>query len=49
MPVVDTLDIDALRADAPGCAYGIHFNNAGAALMPEPVLKACRDHLTQER
>ena len=48
MPVVDTLDIDALRADTPGCAHGIHFNNAGAALMPEPVLKACRDHLTQE-
>jgi len=48
MPVVDTLDIDALRADTPGCAHGIHLNNAGAALMPEPVLKACRDHLTQE-
>ncbi|NBB86212.1 MAG: aminotransferase class V-fold PLP-dependent enzyme [Bacteroidetes bacterium] len=48
MPVVDTLDIDALRADTPGCAHGIHLNNAGAALMPAPVLKACRDHLTQE-
>ncbi|NBC01390.1 MAG: aminotransferase class V-fold PLP-dependent enzyme [Bacteroidetes bacterium] len=48
MPVVDTLDIDALRADTPGCAHRVHLNNAGAALMPEPVLKACRDHLTQE-
>jgi len=48
MPVVDTLDIDALRADTPGCAHRVHLNNAGAALMPEPVLKACRDHLAQE-
>ncbi len=48
MPVVDTLDIDALRADTPGCGHRIHLNNAGAALMPAPVLKACRDHLTRE-
>ena len=48
MPVVDTLDIDALRADTPGCAHRVHLNNAGAALMPAPVLKACRDHLAQE-
>jgi len=48
MPVVDTLDIDALRADTPGCAHRVHLNNAGAALMPEPVLKACRDHLAKE-
>jgi len=37
-----------LREDAPGCREVIHFNNAGAALMPRPVIDATIDHLTLE-
>src|SRR5436309_354000 len=40
-----TLDLDRLRSDTPGCASRIHFNNAGAALMPRPVLDAMTEHL----
>ena len=43
-----TLDIGRLRAETPGCAERIHFNNAGAALMPAPVLEAMVEHLTAE-
>ncbi|CAH0141002.1 aminotransferase class V-fold PLP-dependent enzyme [Pseudomonas brassicacearum] len=42
------MDIEQLRADTPGVAHLIHFNNAGAALMPEPVIKAVTDHLQRE-
>ena len=43
-----TLDLDRLRGDTPGCARRIHFNNAGAALMPRPVLDAMTEHLELE-
>lgn len=42
------MDIAALRADTPGCENVIHFNNAGAALMPIPVLDALQQHLSRE-
>lgn len=42
------LDIPALRAETPGVAGRIHFNNAGAGLMPTPVLKAVQDHFDLE-
>ncbi len=36
------------RADTPGTSHRNHLNNAGAALMPTPVLRAALDHLTLE-
>ncbi len=44
-----TLDIDRLRADTPACADLIHFNNAGASLMPLPAYRAMLDHLELEQ
>ena len=43
-----TLDLERLRADTPGCASRIHFNNAGAALMPQPVLETMTGYLHVE-
>jgi selenocysteine lyase/cysteine desulfurase len=36
------------RADTPGCGLRVHLNNAGAALMPTPVLRATVAHLELE-
>jgi cysteine desulfurase/selenocysteine lyase len=41
-------DTTALRAVTPGCETRIHFNNAGAGLMPAPVLDAVKSHLDLE-
>jgi selenocysteine lyase/cysteine desulfurase len=41
-------ELDALRADTPGCRGRTHFNNAGAGLMPAPVLEAAQTHLRLE-
>jgi len=42
------LELDRLRAETPGCAHRIHFNNAGAGLMPAPVLEAMTEYLELE-
>ncbi|MSO92371.1 MAG: aminotransferase class V-fold PLP-dependent enzyme [Rhodospirillales bacterium] len=43
-----TIDVKRARDDTPGCANVIHFNNAGAALMPAPVIRAVKDHIDLE-
>src|SRR5438128_9632308 len=43
-----TFDLQRARDDTPGCKNVLHFNNAGAALMPRPVLEAAIAHLQLE-
>jgi len=43
------IDLDKVRADTPGCRNVLHFNNAGASLMPNPVFEAVRAHQESER
>ncbi|MCP4326838.1 MAG: aminotransferase class V-fold PLP-dependent enzyme [Alphaproteobacteria bacterium] len=43
-----TIDVARARADTPGTEHVVHLNNAGAALMPRPVIAAQRDHLDLE-
>jgi cysteine desulfurase / selenocysteine lyase len=42
------IDVARARAETPGCAEVLHFNNAGASLMPAPVLEAIKAHLDLE-
>jgi selenocysteine lyase/cysteine desulfurase len=41
-------DVARVRAETPGCAHVLHFNNAGAGLMPQPVLDAQVAYLARE-
>lgn len=41
-------DIEALRRDTPGTVGRVHLNNAGAGLMPTPVIEAIRGHIDLE-
>ena len=47
---MDQFEIDFLKArqDTPGCENVLHFNNAGAALMPKQVIDALIRHITLE-
>ncbi len=42
------IDIDRLRAETPGVREVVHLNNAGAALMPTPVIDAIRSYFDEE-
>lgn len=43
-----TIDLDRARRETPAAATLLHFNNAGAALIPQPVLAAQTTHLELE-
>lgn len=42
------IDIERARRETPGCEHVLHFNNAGASLMPQPVVQAMVEHLQLE-
>ena len=41
-------DLQRARSETPGCENVIHFNNAGAALMPQTVFDAVVEYLQLE-
>src|SRR5687768_3349616 len=41
-------DLTRWRDETPGCVHRNHLNNAGAALMHEPVIRAVQEHLALE-
>ncbi len=45
---IESLDINLLRLQTPGCQHVLHFNNAGASLMPQPVIDAVNQHFARE-
>ncbi len=42
------IDLARVRGDTPGVAHRVHLNNAGAGLMPRPVVDAMVGHLERE-
>src|SRR4026208_1824604 len=48
MATRQSLDVDALRSDTPGCGQVIHFNHAGSSLMPQSVIDAVVSHTVRE-
>ena len=43
-----SFDLERARRDTPACARHAHLNNAGASLLPVPVVDAVRAHLDLE-
>jgi cysteine desulfurase/selenocysteine lyase len=46
--MVMSIDLDLVRADTPGCRERLHLNNAGASLMPRPVVETVIGYLERE-
>jgi cysteine desulfurase / selenocysteine lyase len=42
------IDIDAVRADTPGCLDRVFLDSAGSSLPPQPVLREVIGHLRRE-
>jgi selenocysteine lyase/cysteine desulfurase len=42
------INTEALRTDTPGCREKVHFNNAGASLMPETVIESIENYIRVE-
>jgi cysteine desulfurase / selenocysteine lyase len=42
------IDLERARRETLGCEHVTHLNNAGASLMPGPVLRAVTGHLELE-
>ena len=42
------IDVEAVRRATPGVAHCLHFNNAGAALMPKCVIDEVQDYFALE-
>jgi cysteine desulfurase / selenocysteine lyase len=42
------MDLDRIRADTPATARRAYLHNAGAALMPRPVVEAIKTHIDLE-
>ncbi len=42
------IQIAQLRAETPGCDHVMHLNNAGAGLMPKPVIEAITSYIQLE-
>jgi selenocysteine lyase/cysteine desulfurase len=42
------MNLSTLRNDTPGVRHVVHYNNAGASLMPKPVIDAITAHIALE-
>ncbi|MGI9515982.1 MAG: aminotransferase class V-fold PLP-dependent enzyme [Pirellulaceae bacterium] len=42
------MNLDQVRDETPGVEHRIHLNNAGAGLMPRPVIDAIKNHVDLE-